>query len=69
MRPSDIIPLSKKLKKNNVVLLEQPLHEKQDEILSTFKHEIPIGADESCHTSEDVLKIKKKIRLHYYQTG
>ena len=60
LRPSDIIPLSKKLKKNNVVLLEQPLHEKQDEILSTFKHEIPIGADESCHTSEDVLKIKNK---------
>ena len=60
MRPSDIIPLSKKLKKNNVVLLEQPLHEKQDEILSTFKHEIPIGADESCHTSEDVHKIKNK---------
>ena len=58
--PSDIKTVSKKLKKFNVVLLEQPLHANQDEILKTFKHIIPIGADESCHTSEDINSIKAK---------
>ena len=58
--PSDIMLVSKKLKKFNVVLLEQPLHANQDEILKTFKHIIPIGADESCHTSEDINHIKQK---------
>ena len=58
--PSDIQLVSKKLKKFNVVLLEQPLHANQDEILKNFKHTIPIGADESCHTSEDIDHIKQK---------
>ena len=58
--PNEIIPLSNKLKKFNIIMLEQPLHEKQDNILSTFKHPIPIGADESCHTSDDLQKLKNK---------
>ncbi len=58
--PSDVKKVSKKLLKLNVVLLEQPLHANQDKILETFKHTIPIGADESCHTSEDITNIKKK---------
>ena len=41
-------------------MLEQPLHEKQDSILSTFKHPIPIGADESCQTADDLIKLKNK---------
>lgn len=60
LAPNEIIPLSNKLKKFNVIMLEQPLHEKQDSILSTFKHPIPIGADESCHTTDDLLKLKNK---------
>ncbi|MDC1060258.1 enolase C-terminal domain-like protein [Alphaproteobacteria bacterium] len=60
LSPNEIIPLSNKLKKFNIIMLEQPLHEKQDNILSTFKHPIPIGADESCHTADDLLKLKNK---------
>ena len=60
LAPNEIIPLSNKLKKFNIIMLEQPLHEKQDSILSKFKHPIPIGADESCHTTEDLLKLKNK---------
>ena len=60
LAPNEIIPLSKKLKKFNIIMLEQPLHEKQDTILSTFKHPIPIGADESCHTANDLVKLKNK---------
>lgn len=60
LSPNEIIPLSNKLKKFNIIMLEQPLHEKQDNILSTFKHPIPIGADESCHTADDLLNLKNK---------
>jgi len=60
LAPNEIIPLSNKLKKFNIIMLEQPLHEKQDGILSTFKHPIPIGADESCHTANDLVKLKNK---------
>ena len=58
--PRDVKDISKKLLKFNVVLLEQPLHANQDDILKTFKHTIPIGADESCHTSQDINNIKHK---------
>tara|TARA_B110000116_G_scaffold192324_1_gene167273 strand:- start:335 stop:1345 length:1011 start_codon:yes stop_codon:yes gene_type:complete len=58
--PSDVEAISNKLKNLNVVLLEQPLHANQDEILSTFKHPVSIGADESCHTSHDVLRLKDR---------
>ncbi len=60
LSPNEIIPLSSKLKKYNIIMLEQPLHEKQDGILSTFKHLIPIGADESCHTTDDLQRLKNK---------
>jgi len=60
LAPNEIIPLSNKLKKFNIIMLEQPLHEKQDGILSTFKHPIPIGADESCQTADDLIKLKNK---------
>ena len=60
LSPNEIIQISNKLKKYNIIMLEQPLHEKQDDILSTFKHLIPIGADESCHTSADLYKLKNK---------
>jgi len=58
--PSDVEELSKKLIDLNVILLEQPLHANQDEILSSFDHSIDIGADESCHTSDDIIRLKEK---------
>ncbi len=37
-----------------VALIEQPLSEGQDEELRNFTSPIPICADESCHTSDDI---------------
>jgi L-alanine-DL-glutamate epimerase-like enolase superfamily enzyme len=37
-----------------VALIEQPLPAGRDEALATMPHLVPVCADESCHTSEDV---------------
>ncbi|HKF73985.1 MAG TPA: N-acetyl-D-Glu racemase DgcA [Stellaceae bacterium] len=37
-----------------VALIEQPLPAGRDEALATMPHPVPVCADESCHTSEDV---------------
>ena len=42
------------LSKMNVVLIEQPLHHERDSELEKFDSPIPICADESCATSENV---------------
>ena len=67
--PSDVEKISNELKNLNVVLLEQPLHANQDEILSTFKHPIPIGADESCHVSHDVINLKNRYECVIIKPG
>ena len=67
--PSDVEKLSHELIKYNVALLEQPLHANQDEILRTFKHPIPIGADESCHTSHDVINLKDRYECVIIKPG
>lgn len=38
----------------NVAMLEQPLPVGEDEALDNFIHPLPICADESCHTREDL---------------
>ena len=67
--PSEVEKISNELKNLNVVLLEQPLHANQDEILSTFKHPIPIGADESCHVSHDVINLKNRYECVIIKPG
>ena len=37
-----------------VALIEQPLPAGHDDALATMPHPVPVCADESCHTSEDV---------------
>ncbi len=37
-----------------VELIEQPFPAKDDQILETLDHPVPVCADESCHTSADV---------------
>jgi L-alanine-DL-glutamate epimerase-like enolase superfamily enzyme len=37
-----------------VELVEQPLHAGEDAALADVPHAVPVCADESCHTSEDV---------------
>jgi L-alanine-DL-glutamate epimerase-like enolase superfamily enzyme len=48
------------LVKFNVALLEQPLHANEDVVLETFKSPIPLCADESCHSSDDVDQLAKR---------
>lgn len=38
----------------NVVLIEQPLHRRDDHRLEGWKSPVPLYADESCATSEDI---------------
>jgi L-alanine-DL-glutamate epimerase-like enolase superfamily enzyme len=38
----------------NVQLIEQPFPAKDDHVLETLDHPIPVCADESCHTAADV---------------
>lgn len=39
---------------HNVVLIEQPLAASDDDALRCYRGDIPICADESCHTSADI---------------
>ncbi|MFC7049455.1 N-acetyl-D-Glu racemase DgcA [Emcibacter nanhaiensis] len=41
----------------NIVLIEQPLPAGQDSALKGLDLDVPIGADESCHTSADLGKL------------
>ncbi|PCJ37306.1 MAG: dipeptide epimerase [Alphaproteobacteria bacterium] len=51
----DVAPALEKL---NVVMIEQPLPAQNDEELSGYQSPIPLGADESCHTSDDVNRLR-----------
>lgn len=44
----------------NVVMIEQPLRADEDDALASYSGPIPIGADESCHTSEGLPALKTK---------
>lgn len=48
------------LAKLNVALIEQPLPSNNDTDLATLSSPIPICADESCHVSADLAKLKGK---------
>ncbi|PCI63657.1 MAG: L-Ala-D/L-Glu epimerase [Kordiimonadales bacterium] len=56
----------------NVVMIEQPLRADEDEALESYSGPIPIGADESCHTSEGLEALKTKydyINIKLDKTG
>jgi L-Ala-D/L-Glu epimerase len=57
---TDLLPL---FIEKNVILIEQPLPEGQDEALRDFKSPIPIAADESCHTIDDLEKLYGKYQV------
>ncbi len=52
-------PFSEELKKLHVQMIEQPLPEGDDDMLSEVAHPVPICADESCHTRQDVDRMAK----------
>jgi L-alanine-DL-glutamate epimerase-like enolase superfamily enzyme len=43
-----------------VTLIEQPLPDRHDDVLSTFRHPVPICADESVHARASLAAIKGK---------
>lgn len=51
------------LKELGVVLIEQPFPADSDEVLETLDHPVPICADESCHTSEDLARLKNRYEV------
>jgi L-alanine-DL-glutamate epimerase-like enolase superfamily enzyme len=52
-----IVPALKEL---DVALIEQPLPADADEVLETLDHLIPLCADESCHTTVDLPRLKNR---------
>jgi L-Ala-D/L-Glu epimerase len=55
-----IVPALKEL---GVELIEQPFPADADDLLQTFDHPIPICADESCHTTFDLQRLKNRYDL------
>ncbi len=60
---ADLSACAKTLKQLNVVLIEQPLPAGQDHQLINFTCEIPLCADESCHTATDLDYLKGRYEV------
>ena len=48
------------LKELDVALIEQPFPADADQVLEELEHPVPICADESCHTSADLPRLKSR---------
>ena len=46
-----------------VELIEQPFYVGDDEVLGTLDHPIPVCADESCHTTADLPRLKSRYEV------
>ena len=55
-----IVPVLKEL---GVELVEQPFPANADEILETIDHPVPVCADESCHTTADLPRLKNRYEV------
>jgi L-alanine-DL-glutamate epimerase-like enolase superfamily enzyme len=60
------------LKELGVELIEQPFPANADDVLETLDHSIPVCADESCHTTADLARLKNRydaINIKLDKTG
>jgi len=60
------------LKELGVELIEQPFPADADDVLEMLEHPIPVCADESCHTTIDLPRLKKRyeaINIKLDKTG
>jgi len=60
------------LKELGVELIEQPFPADADDVLETLEHPIPVCADESCHTTADLPRLKNRydaINIKLDKTG
>jgi L-alanine-DL-glutamate epimerase-like enolase superfamily enzyme len=55
-----IVPALKELR---VELIEQPFSAVADDVLEILDHPIPVCADESCHTTADLPRLKKRYEV------
>ena len=46
-----------------ITLIEQPFPAAADEVLETLDHPVPVCADESCHTSADLPRLKNRYEV------
>jgi L-alanine-DL-glutamate epimerase-like enolase superfamily enzyme len=60
---NDLTSCCEQLKALNVVLIEQPLPADQDQDLINFISPIPLCADESCHTREELEYLKNRYQV------
>jgi len=51
---TQVEPFSAELARLGVALIEQPLPADADAVLAEVEHPVPLCADESCHTADDV---------------
>ena len=60
------------MKELGVELIEQPFPADADDVLETLDHPIPVCADESCHTTIDLPRLKNRyeaINIKLDKTG
>jgi len=53
-----LLEVSPALAKLGVVMIEQPVNAGSDAQLAGYSGPVPLGADESCHTSADLVRLK-----------
>src|SRR5213595_1602659 len=51
------------LRQFGIELIEQPFPADADEVLETLDHPIPVCADESCHTTADLPRLKNRYEM------
>ena len=55
--PSHYRDIASALRDLRVELIEQPFPAKEDEVLDTLDHPVPVCADESCHSTADLPRL------------
>lgn len=61
--PEHFRDVAPKLKQLGVELIEQPFPASADDVLEKLDHPIPICADESCHTSADLPRLRSRYEV------
>jgi L-alanine-DL-glutamate epimerase-like enolase superfamily enzyme len=70
--PSHYQKIAPALKQFGIELIEQPFPDDADEVLETLDHPVPLCADESCHTTTDLPRLKNRyeaINIKLDKTG
>jgi L-alanine-DL-glutamate epimerase-like enolase superfamily enzyme len=58
--PEHYRKIAPKLKKLEVLLIEQPFPANVDNVLEKLDHPVPVCADESCHTTADLPRLRNR---------